>query len=158
MDRAAYLQRISEDFYQGEVFGEGVFAAYYAAESDPARKLKWANCLQLETETKARLRPFLIRLGLPLAEPDIHPVVQAYAGAYASKTWDEHMRDLAATTTKYLEKFKAIEAQAEGYERRMAYVMVVHEAALLSFAQLELEGKGERSLDDVMQQLHWPIH
>lgn len=158
MDRQQLLERISDEFYQGELFGEGVFAAYYAAESDPERKLKLANLLQLETETKARLRPFLVKLGLDITEKDISPIIKRFAEGYLVKGWDEHMEDLARTTEDYLGKFKEIEANTTGYERQMAHVMVTHEAALLNFARLELAGDGDRSLDDVVQQLHWPIH
>ncbi|PKP97749.1 MAG: hypothetical protein CVT74_13125 [Alphaproteobacteria bacterium HGW-Alphaproteobacteria-13] len=157
MNRQTLLERISEEFYQGELFGEGVFAAYYAAETDPGRKLKLANLLQLETETKARLRPFLVKLGLDLAEKDISAVIKNFADAYPAKSWKEHMQELAHTTEEYLGKFKEVEAHTSGYERQMAHVMVTHEAALLNFARLELAGEGDRSLDDVVQQLHWPI-
>lgn len=158
MDRAEYLKRISKHVYQGEVFGEGIFSAFYAAESDPERQRKLANLLQLETETKARLRPFMVHLGLSLTEPDVSSVVKGYAEGYAARSWHEHMQSLLETTAKYIEEFKAIEAHASGYEKRMARIMVAHEESLNVFARMELDGDADRSLDGIIQQLHWPIY
>ena len=56
MNRSDYLKAISEHFYQGEVLGEAFFAACVALESDAGRRRKWTALLQLESETKARLR------------------------------------------------------------------------------------------------------
>ena len=51
MDRSEYLKLVSEYFYQGEVLGEALTAAYVALESDPARRHKWATLLGLGEKT-----------------------------------------------------------------------------------------------------------
>lgn len=156
MDRAEYLQAVSEYFYQGEVLGEAFFAACVALESDPERRRKWAALLQLESETKARLRPFLIRLGLSIAQDDVSARVAELTKGFAAKPWRQHMQEIADITDFYLQKFRAIEEAAAEDEREMAQCMVAHEAAIHSFAQMELAGDAETSLCALEAQLQWP--
>ena len=63
MTRAEYLKAVVEIMYQGEVLGEALLNAYVALEPDAVRRYKWGTILQLETQTKARPRPFLHRAG-----------------------------------------------------------------------------------------------
>lgn len=158
MQRSEYLESIAENFYRGEVFGEAIFSGYYALEEVEARKRKWAVLLQLETETKARLRPFILQLGLTLEEGNPEAAVAGYLESFKNKSWTMHMEEMASLTEHFLEKFRAIEAIATGYERQMAHIMVRHEEAIHAFARAELRGEHETSLDDVIHQLHWPIH
>lgn len=51
------------DYYQTEVLGEAFFEALVGAFSDPDHAYKIGSLLQLETETKARLRPAIVQLG-----------------------------------------------------------------------------------------------
>ena len=71
MDRSEYLNAIMEHFYRGEQIGEAASSYLVTHEANPVRRYKWATLLQLETETKARLRPFLMRLGLSPAQTDV---------------------------------------------------------------------------------------
>jgi len=158
MNRSEYLNAINEFFYQGEVLGEAFFAYCVAHETESERRHKWATLLQLETETKARLRPFLLGLGLSVAQDDVTARVAEITTGFAAKSWQQHMREIDAITSHYLEKFRAIEAAApEGTEREMARAMVLHETALNNFAKRELTGDVANSLADVTAQLHWPL-
>ncbi len=157
MNRSEYLSAVNEFFYQGEVRGEALFASYVALEEDAGRRHKWATCLQLETETKARLRPFLARLGLSVIQEAIPERVAEFARTYASKSWRQHMEELVGITDRYLEKFRAIEAAALPDEWEVAHSMVVHELALKRFAELEIEGDAQNSLVDVVKQLQYPL-
>ena len=157
MTRSEYLSAVNEFLYQGELRGEVLFASYVALEQDAGRRHKWATCLQLETETKERLRPFLVRLGLSVAQEAIPERLGEFARTYTSKSWRQHMEELVGITDRYLEKFRAIEAAAPPDEREIAHSMVVHEFALKRFAQLELEGDANNSLVDVLKQLQYPL-
>jgi hypothetical protein len=157
MERAEYLQAVSEHFYQGEVLGEAFFTACVALENDPARSRKWATLLQLESETKARLRPFLARLGLSVAQDDVSARIAELTQGFATKPWRQHMQEIADITDFFLQKFSAIERAAPEDEREMARSMIVHEAAIHRFAKLELAGDTENSLRDVEMQLKWPL-
>jgi hypothetical protein len=157
MDRAEYLNGVNEFMYQGEVLGEAVFGCYVALEKDPVRRHKWATCLQLETETKARLRPFLTELGLSIAQNDVSPIVAEFGKKFAEKSWQQHMEEIQAITDMYLEKFRALDAAAPAKERDVVHSMVVHEAALNTFARRELAGDSKNSLADIVAQLKWPV-
>jgi hypothetical protein len=156
MDRAEYLQSISEHFYQGEVLGEAFFAACVALERNEERRRKWVALLQLESETKARLRPFLLRLGLSVAQEDVSARIAELTRDFAAKPWQQHMQEIADITDFFLQKFRAIEEAAPPDEREMARAMVAHETAIHRFAQLELAGETKTSLQAVEAQLMWP--
>ena len=157
MNRSDYLNAVSEFFYQGEVLGEAFFAAYVAREKDPVRRYKWASLMQLETETKALLRPFLIRLGLGVEQADVSARIAEYADGFHAKPWRQHMEEIADITGFFLEKFRAIEAAAPDGERATARYMIEHETALHRFARLEMGGDAAGSLVDVIGQLRWPL-
>ncbi len=157
MNRTEYLVAVSEFMYQGEVLGEAVLGRWLQLESDPVRRYKWATLQQLETETKARLRPFLMRLGLSVVQNDVSAQVEEYSAGFADKSWSELMQLTLEVTGTYLEKFREIEAAAPDGEREVARSMVVHETALNDFAKCELTGDAENSLAGVISQLQWPI-
>jgi hypothetical protein len=157
MERAEYLNAVNKYMYQGEVLGEAILACYVALEQDPVRRYKWGTVLQLETETKARLRPFMTRLGLSIAQDDTRQAIAGFAESFASKSWLDHMRELVGITTIYLEKFRTIADAAPGDEREVAHSMVVHEAAIKNFAELELAGDSANSLNDMIAQLQYPL-
>ena len=157
MDRAEYLSAVNEFFYQGEVLGEAVFDNFVRLEQNAERRYKWGTLFQLETETKARLRPFLTQLGLSIVQEDMQQKVAEFSKDYAAKSWHQHMEGIAAVTDWYLEKFRAIESAAPVNEREVAHSMVLHEAALNKFAKLELAGDTTNSLNDVIAQLQYPL-
>jgi hypothetical protein len=157
MNRTEYLKAVNEFIYQGEVLGEAVFAAYLERERDAERVYKWGTLLQLETETKARLRPFMTRVGLSIAQDDVRDRIAEFAASFASKSWRQHMEELAAITNFFLEKFREIESAAPESEREVARSMVVHESAINRFTQLELAGDAANSLNDVIAQLRYPL-
>jgi hypothetical protein len=158
VNRTECLNAVNEFFYQGEVLGEAFFAYCVAHETENERRRKWATLLQLETETKARLWPFMLGLGLSVARDDVAARIAEISAGFAAKSWQQHMRDIDAITSFYLEKFRAIEAAApEGVERDMARAMISHETALNDFAKHEFAGDNANSLADVTAQLHWPL-
>ena len=157
MDRAEYLNAVREYFYQGEVLGEAVSSRALASETDPVLRYKWGCLMQLETETKARLRPFLARLGLSLEVGDVTQQVDAAFAGWTAKSWRQQMEELVGVTDFYLGKFREIEAAAPENERAVATAMVKHETAINVFARLELKGDGERSLDLVLAELAHPL-
>ena len=105
MNRDDYLNAVTEYFYGGEVMGEAFFAAYLAREADKVRRHKWGTLMQLETETKALLRPFIANLGLGIEEPaDVAARIAEYASAYHAKSWRQHMEEIADITSFFLEE------------------------------------------------------
>lgn len=157
MNRNEYLSAVNEWWYQGEVLGEAVMDRVLQLEREPLRRWKWETLQQLETETKARLRPFLVRLGLSVVPEDVHGKVEEITKGFAEKSWSELMEMFIQATSSYLDKYREMEAAAPDGEREVAHSMVVHESAIFAFAKRELAGESENSLDDVIQQLQWPI-
>src|SRR5271155_5710620 len=127
MNRDEYLKAVNQFLYQGEVLGEALLNCYVSLETDPIRKYKWATVMQLESETKVRLRPFMTQLGLSIAQDDVRDRIAEFAQGYTSKSWRQHMEELAGITNFFLEKFREIEGAAPDSEREAAHSMVVHE-------------------------------
>jgi len=157
MNRAEYLSAVNQIMYQGEVLGEALLNCYVSLETDPIHRYKWGTLLQLESETKVRLRPFMTQLGLSIAQEDQTKNIAEFAKGFASKSWRRHMEETAHITAIYVEKFREIENAAPDTEREVAHSMVVHEAAINKFTQLELAGDERNSLDDVIVQLKYPL-
>ncbi len=67
------------------------------------------------------------------------------------------MEELVRITDFYVEKFREIEGAAPAQEREVAHSMVVHEASIKRFGELELAGEGTNSLRDVIAQLQYPL-
>jgi hypothetical protein len=157
MDRAEYLSAVRQFFYQGEVGGEAFASRAIAAETDRVRRYKWGCLLQLETETKARLRPFLVGLGLGIEEADVRAQMDQMFAAWPSKSWREQMEELARGTDFYLGKFREIEAAAPPDEVAVARAMVKHETAINTFARRELAGETSTSVDLMVAELQHPL-
>jgi hypothetical protein len=157
MNREEYLDAMNRFVYQGEVLGEALLNCYVSLETHPIRRYKWATVMQLESETKVRLRPFMTQLGLSIAQEDQSKSIADLAKGFSSKSWQRHMEELVQITTFYLGKSGEIEAAAPESEREVAHSMVVHEAAIQRFGELELAGDGKNSLNDVIAQLHYPL-
>ena len=128
-----------------------------ALKKTPGADANGPPVCNFETETKARLRPFLMRLGLSVAQDDVRDKVAELSKTFASKSWRQHMEEMIGITDMYLEEFRAIEAAAPSDERDMAQSMVAHETALNRFARLELAGETRNSLADIEAQLQWPL-
>jgi hypothetical protein len=67
MADAAFVKGVSE-LYQGELLGEVLLGGLLKTAENDEQRYKLGTMLQLETETKARLRPLAFRYGLDLAE------------------------------------------------------------------------------------------
>lgn len=157
MDRAEYLKAVEDFMYQGEVLGEAMLDAYVAREKDPIQRYKWATILQLECETKARLRPFMMQLDLSVVQRDTREQIAHIMEHFDAKSWTRHMEETVKVTGIYLKKFQEIEAAAPDSERAVTHSMVLHEAAIKRFAELELAGDSASSLNDIIAQLHFPL-
>ncbi len=144
--------------YQGEMLGVAIFDRMLPFFDDPVQYYKVATMLQLETETVARLRPVMLELGLDLAESgDPASLGQEVADSLKGLNWDELMLRLRDLVKPYVERYNEIVTTAPAAYRSIAESMVVHEESLYRFADLELTGDSEHSLDDVIAQLHYPL-
>jgi len=144
------------ELYRSEIFGERITLVLLEYAQDPVQHYKLATLLQLETETKARLRPFLMRLGLSLSEDDVSAELAETTQAIAHGSWREVMAGMRESVTGYVARFEEIERLGPEEDREMLHSMVVHERSILTFAERELAG-APGSLDDIIVQLCYPL-
>lgn len=146
------------ELYQGEVIGEVVLNRMLAYFDDPVARYKVAVMLQLETETKARLRPALLDLGLdPTEQEESRRLGHEMADSLSGMSWAEAMAGLCEGVKPYVERYREIAAAAPASHREIAESMVVHEQSLCRCAELEANGDSEHSLDDIVAQLIFPL-
>jgi hypothetical protein len=155
---AAHLAAL-EEFYQGEVLGEAMFDAMLAPLSDAAERYKMALMLQLETETKARLRPVLAAQGLPVQEdPQMRPRGEQFARDLASSSWQEKMSALhRAVADTYLPRYRELAGCLPATLRAVGESMVEHEQALVDMTWRELNGQADRSDEPLLKLLQFPL-
>jgi hypothetical protein len=155
---SVYRQGIS-DMYQGELLGEALFSRAAALARDDGQRFKLCVLLQLETETKARLRPLVARLGLSLVEDEsFRAEGLRLGGELGVLPWTEFLKTLGRELELYVTQYQSIADLAPPSDRQIALSMVDHERALLAFVRAELSVAGSgRSLDAVNALLLNPL-
>ena len=157
MSNDNFLQGLNE-LYQGEVLGEAIFNSMLSMFDEPELRYKIAVMFQLETETKARLRPALIQLGLDITElKDSRDTGLSVAASLEGKTWKEAMLALRELVKPAVERYKEIAESAPQEFKALAESMAVHEGALYDFLQAELAGNSDEALAKIIAQLQHPI-
>jgi hypothetical protein len=148
-----------QEFYQGEILGEAMFDAMLQSARNESERYKIGLMLQLETETKARLRPHLAAHGLSLQEnPRMRPDGERFARELANATWDEKMRALEQSLSNtWLPRYQELTAALPPPLRAIGQSMVEHEQALLEMARRELAGESHRSDEAVRHLLAHPL-
>jgi hypothetical protein len=154
MTSDAFKQGMVE-LYQGEVLGEVLFDHMLSYFDEPDKQYKISVMLQLETETKARLRPTMMLLGLDLSGQDEYRKIGLeMATAVKALSWQDAMVTIRDIVKPVVERYKEIAAAAPSEHRELAESMVVHEKSLFDFAVLEADSEGEKSIDAIVAQLN----
>jgi len=148
-----------EELYQGEVFGEAVFDRMLRDLDDDRQRHVVGSLLQLETETKALLRPAMAARGLPLAEDGAQRTAGVATGAsLSSLTWLAKMQGLRdGIAGHYLPRYQQLVAEAAPEDREVTELMVRHETALLEVVTREAAGETEGSLAPLADLLRHPL-
>jgi hypothetical protein len=156
-------RRMNDDYraglqvlYDGEVMGERLSLALYAAARTPQAAEHFAAILQLETETKARLRPLLLKYGMNLAEAADLSGIPARLAGYADQTWRDYTAATASRLTRVLRDYEAIAALGPPEDQPILQAVVAHEAALLEWARAEAAGETDQSLAAITGLLCFP--
>lgn len=145
-----------EQAYQGEVYGEAMYRAIAASQSDPDRAWKWEVLAQLETETKAHVRALVERLGGDTSE---HAASRERAAAevieYLTLDWDALMHRFSAELADDIEHYRALERGAVWSDDDTAVLarLTRHEEAARAFCDAELSGAADTSIDAVLTAL-----
>jgi hypothetical protein len=157
MSLAEFKKGLLEE-YQGELIGEVVFSELARHFGSPQHQYKLGTLLQLETETAARLRPTALELGVDLFfRGEYREMGQEFLKSFDGKDWPDLMTGLGTAVEPFVKRYTEIAEIAPPEYKDLADSMVVHERAILTFTRLELSGDTERSLDDVMKQLTFPL-
>jgi hypothetical protein len=156
MDKNTYLAGIGA-LYAAEVLGEGLASRWLELTSDPDQKYKLSLFLQLESESKVKLRPLLARHGISLVEDERQRAAgAAVADRFASAPWKEAMATLADLALPYVHRFQALLDAAPPEDVPLVLFMVDHEQSIVRIAAQEAAGKG--SMDrELLVMLSHPI-
>ena len=151
-----YLDRVLES-YQGEVFGEAIFGEMAAKSADAKNSYKWRVLAQLERETKERLKPLVAELGGEVEEDaSAFSKGRHIAAKWAKQSWDENMIWFRDELPKYISFFEKLEADARSQDREVLAAVTAHEVALLAFAEHEIAGRSDTSVEPVLALLDRP--
>jgi hypothetical protein len=156
MTSLAYPGCIRE-LYESEIFGEASSLALLAVAKNEREKYHIGTLLQLETETKARLRPFLFRHGISLSEQMDLGEIPGYVAAYQANTWKDFTGAITPVIQGYVSRFEEIAGAGPAEDRDVLQSMVRHEKAILRWVQKESQGVTAGSLDDIVAQLQYPL-
>ena len=143
--------------YESEVNGEAIFSTLLKVAKTQRERYQLATLLQLETETKAWLQPFLFRYGVEFTRPDITPLLERAVVLYNENGWKGLMQGAKQIGTNALADFEAIAAVGPASDASYLKGMVRHEKAILSWVSDELQDAGDASLNSVIAQLRYPI-
>lgn len=143
--------------YESEVNGEAIFSTLLKSAKTERDRFHLATLLQLETETKAWLQPFLFKHGVEFSRPDIKLFIDQAVGLYGEKGWLGLMLGAKQIATSSLADFEAIAAAGPAQDQAYLAGMVRHERAILNWIDGELRSAGDESLADVIAQLKFPI-
>lgn len=146
------------DLYQRETAGEVALTRLLEKYDTPRLQYALGSILQLETETKARLRPAVLALGISMVE------MQAYRDqgdelghAIEGLSWEQAVPLLAAAMAGYVREYREIAKTAPPEYQALADSMVAHEESIERFFVMEAAGEHEHAIDSVVAQLVYPL-
>lgn len=147
------------DYYQTEVRGEAFFEAILGKFDKPDYLYKIGSLLQLETETKARLRPTILELGGSIEEFETsREAGRNRAASISAGNWEEFVLVLNKVGEPLTNRQREVSEVAPQPYRELALSMRVHGESIQSFTERELAGDAAHSIDGVVSQLKFPLH
>ena len=147
----------TRELYESEILGETLFLALVEQAKTPRDRYHLGTLLQLESETKARLRPLLFKHGVSLDEGVDLSLVELAIGAYRDMAWPEFAGLNVPVVEDFLARFEAIAKVGDEADHEILESMVRHEAAILRWATMERDGLVDGSRHDVIVQLNYPL-
>lgn len=156
MSDLEYPACISE-LYQSEVLGEQAFLALRAVAKNEREKYHFGTFLQLESETKVRLRPFLQKYNLEFLENQGDgEQVSGFIELYQESSWLDFLTALRPLIDQFLGRFREIASAGPREDQEMLLSMVTHEESFVHWIEKEIAGEGD-SLDAAIGQLQYPL-
>ena len=134
--------------WQGELWGQAFFERLAVASDDAGHRAKWQVLAELEEATGNRLAPLVADASDP-PEADAYRSLEPAVAAYAALAWPAAMEQMMGILDPAIERFRELLAMAPDRERETVQILFDHEVALKRFAERELAGESETSLDPV---------
>lgn len=157
MSLAEYKVGLSEQ-YQGEVTGEVAINCLLPKFRSPRQQYLLGTVLQLETETKARLRPVAAELGIDIIESeDSRKAGFAFRDMVEGLDWQSSMSVFAEALVSYVSRYQEIQDIAPPEYKELAELMVVHERSIQQLWEREALGEGDSAIGEINRQLLFPL-
>lgn len=146
-----------DELYQSEVLGERAFLALRSVARNARDRYHFGTFLQLESETKARLRPFMQKYDLAFEENKAaEEQIDGFVAAYKDNSWRDFVAGLAPLIDQFLARFKEIADAGPAEDQEILRSMITHEQSYAHWIEKELAGE-EGSLDLAISQLQYPM-
>lgn len=145
------------ELYQSEVLGEQAFLELMAVAKNEREKYHFGTFLQLESETKVRLRPFLQKYGMKFVEePSSGEEVAGFVALYKENSWLDFLAALKPLISQFLARFEEIANAGPAEDQDVLQSMIKHEKSFEYWIEKETAGEGG-SLDAAIGQLQYPL-
>ena len=145
------------ELIESEIFGEAVSLALLEVARNERERYHFASLLQLETETKARLRPLLYKYKVSLSENMALGHIDGIVQGYLNSSWEVFAKANIQIVEGFLTRFKKIVVVGPDEDREILESMIRHETAILRWFDMEGRGETEGSLDGILAELQYPI-
>ena len=145
------------DLLESEIFGEAVSLALLEVAKTERDRYQFTTLLQLETETKARLRPLLYKHGVSLSEQMPLEQIDEIVQGYIHGSWEEFAAANKTVVEGFLARFREIAEAGPEEDRGILESMIRHELALHRWFDMESRGETEGSLEKIIDELRYPI-
>jgi hypothetical protein len=147
------------ELFQGEVLAESLFDAMLHHCSDDRERYVIGTMLQLETETKARLRQAIAQREMSFAEEsEKRDFGKALARNLESEPWLGKMKTLFDVLDGvYVPRYQEINDAASPEDKEITGYMVMHETSLRECLWRELNGNTNSSVELILPQLRYPL-
>jgi len=145
------------ELIESEIFGEAVSLALLEVVKNERERYHFTSLLQLETETKARLRPLLYKHKLPLSEDIPLEHIKGIVYGYINSGWEDFAKANIGIVEGFLVRFKEIAAAGPDEDREILESMIRHESAILRWFEMESRGETKGSLDGILAELQYPV-
>lgn len=133
--------------WQGEHWGKAFLERVAERTDDAGHRAKWQVLAQLEEATGNALTPLVDDSAEPDAEG--YRQVDTFVTEYAKLSWAEAMEQMMTLLDPAIERFERLLAIAPEEDLEVVQILLDHELALKRFAERELAGDPETSLDSV---------
>ncbi|MDE0204207.1 MAG: hypothetical protein OXK73_17445 [Rhodospirillaceae bacterium] len=146
------------EMYQGEVYGEAFYCALLHLFHTPVQKHLIGSLLQLETETKARLRQVVFEHGGDIVESDTsRNDARAFIRRVEHMSWTEATTYMVAASVEFQDRYREIIESVPKALKPVINSMIQHEDLIIAAMKLASEGEDEKAIELVSGQLMLPL-